>query len=1382
MNNEFDEKAIGGQSNDDFEKMVEAELQRSKDNPSLYASRNNRIKPSVELVTTNDPEQENSFLVTKPKVAEVVVAKPVLNKPQVQKEKPDKPKTQANQEVDADYEEEGGNLTNEEVEAAIGERFGNEVVELMNDSKWENRRDAFSQMISILQGNPTNFNNIVDVILKYIKIKLKDYKENNVNILKEALNLIQTICENCKNFAKKHCVIIIKKTCEKFGENKLKTNISTLFLQFMEYHTPKYIMNILLKHMTNVVKGPNVLKEFAMFIEKSIEEFGINLHPVKEVVEFAKYLANHTNPQLRSAATTLLCCIYKYIGPKIKSFLNDIKEATMKVIDKEFENVAIVTEVETKRVLKGEAADTQTGGNLMESLFPRVDISRKVTGELLKQFIEGNWQVKKKVIEDLERILKEANNRILPNGLGDLVTTLKNKLNDGNKNLVRLMVQFIMKLVDSLGPECKQFSKTLIGPVLNNLSDKMNLLRDDVIKCLEKWAELIGFENVLSHCPAIMGMENFELRNDLLKLIVKNKASLANFDCKEIIPGILSCLLDKSPIIRNLAEELVKETAKIVTISNFYNVLNGGSYKPAFVQTIKPIIDKYSSTIIDTDQMQVDSEIKQQEKLKEKQVTKSVPANNKKREGNNNSTSNDKKKKNNNGGTAKPQQPQQPQPMPNIKKVTIGNPNDNNMQVIDTPVIQKTLLISNNIKINQKKKRIELEKSLAFPNEFITQLYINNLKTTMSTYFNKPMLDNAFSTDITKVDAFFTSLKTSVQNDSVIILEVMDMILKYILIKNLEFNSNHFYNNMVFEVMKSIAELLIDCECHLSELENKFILELLVIKIFSINPQLTTKYKQLIFEFSKVIKFDYLIDYFIGKFCTILDEEIRIQLIDLLKGVYMANKALPLDDPNKIRLLFNVMTSYTKDTNPSERNSRMIILSLINEICARNDQAVFSIVAEYRDYIPMLPNYKQIQSEAAEDHYIKSHKNVVHLSRSPILKTEREKENSSKDSFKPDDLIDQNKIDSILERLYGPDLNKKVQALLDINDIVTNKFKDNSELLLANINNLLIGLKELLRHIFLQPSLDDTILELLKYLLLPFYRIALTKELIEGIDINLIYEVFQEILKAILFDNLENIGSQEEGKKAIKSLNAIIMKLLENFNYTDSIIALIKLLENFRSEQTKVCSLVIKCLLKMVNTLSNIVDSVDLHKVLACIYEYLVEFEKIRPDLSTTNANEDNSMRVLRTLLTEIVKLKNDTIWDIYKTVIEDSNLQDRHLKKWIQVIIRSKNGISMPNSTVSVSGALNTLKLDNNVIPTESSEEAPAIKELNYFIQKLQITTATEKKALYLDILTYVKKNKLGLEYLKDKLTDLDYSQITSINDVEFKVGYSLILGKYKR
>ena len=79
--------------------------------------------------------------------------------------------------------------------------------------------------------------------------------------------------------------------------------------------------------------------------------------------------------------------------------------------------------------------------------------------------------------------------RVLPNGLNELMENFKNILKDQNKNVIRMLLGLLSKFGDALGPACKQFFKKIIPGVINLLSDKQTLVRNQAVQCLDKWAE-----------------------------------------------------------------------------------------------------------------------------------------------------------------------------------------------------------------------------------------------------------------------------------------------------------------------------------------------------------------------------------------------------------------------------------------------------------------------------------------------------------------------------------------------------------------------------------------------------------------------------------------------------------------------------------------------------------------------------------------------------------------------------------------------------------------------------------------------------------------------------------------------------------------------------
>ena len=65
-----------------------------------------------------------------------------------------------------------------------------------------------------------------------------------------------------------------------------------------------------------------------------IDEFGPSI-PLKETIDYAKVAAGHSTPAVRQAAMKLFKELFKHVGDVIRTFMSDIKESTLKLIDAE---------------------------------------------------------------------------------------------------------------------------------------------------------------------------------------------------------------------------------------------------------------------------------------------------------------------------------------------------------------------------------------------------------------------------------------------------------------------------------------------------------------------------------------------------------------------------------------------------------------------------------------------------------------------------------------------------------------------------------------------------------------------------------------------------------------------------------------------------------------------------------------------------------------------------------------------------------------------------------------------------------------------------------------------------------------------------------------
>jgi len=525
-----------------------------------------------------------------------------------------------------------------ELEIKMQGFISEEITLLMNSSKWEDRKNGFHKLNELIKKSKfycvTLLKNNFENILAYIKMILRDFKENNFNILREAFNCyaeLTIILGIEKIFDKKICSTIIKEIWEKLSDTKLKESLINLIYIFMEYFSPIFVINNLIKNLEKT-KSVNLLKEYSSFFEKSIEEFGISNIPIKEIVNYCKILANNSNHQVRYASTNLLCFLFKFIGNDLKILINkDIKESTYKAIEAELDKVSVFQgndinlHSQGKRQIKDiELLEQQQKGifanslekqneknknsnnnkfNFQNLICPQ-DISKKITPKIIKDINEGKWPEKKEAFESLEKILNEANMKILANGIPDLfLHTLKPKFSDGNKQLVRIAIQFFTKLIVALGPYFKSMQnnifKNMAFSLIPNLSDKMQLVREDVLACLEKWILIGGVDSIIMSIQDCLNKnENFEVRKDLLKFLIKHmnliSESTNNSNIfKEFVSPIVKCLMDKVNLIRNMGEEFLEFSLSSISINLYYD--NIKDFKPAIKDTLKNIFDKYNN-------------------------------------------------------------------------------------------------------------------------------------------------------------------------------------------------------------------------------------------------------------------------------------------------------------------------------------------------------------------------------------------------------------------------------------------------------------------------------------------------------------------------------------------------------------------------------------------------------------------------------------------------------------------------------------------------------------------------------------------------------------------------------------------------------------------
>jgi cytoskeleton-associated protein 5 len=289
----------------------------------------------------------------------------------------------------------GHGCSKEEAIERVTENFSAGTIAKFEDAKWNIKCEGFTELQDeIKEKEPSP--EILEAVAKFVKAKMKDWKESNINLQKAIVAIFNFIATNCERINKRTISCGMSFFVDKIGDVKLSNSIKEMLMNMSELVTPKFIALQTIKYAATA-KAPNNIKDSCELLSSISDEFGISGIPLKETIDFAKVAAAHATPNVRQAAMKLFCEIYKHAGDVIRNFMADIKESTLKMIDAELNKIEQYKkgEHQRKRTVRGEAAEEEQaaapgkkgkggggGGDLFD--LPREDISKKLTSKLME--------------------------------------------------------------------------------------------------------------------------------------------------------------------------------------------------------------------------------------------------------------------------------------------------------------------------------------------------------------------------------------------------------------------------------------------------------------------------------------------------------------------------------------------------------------------------------------------------------------------------------------------------------------------------------------------------------------------------------------------------------------------------------------------------------------------------------------------------------------------------------------------------------------------------------------------------------------------------------------------------------------------------------------
>jgi hypothetical protein len=409
--------------------------------------------------------------------------------------------------------------------------------------------------------------------------------------MKEAIETLRLITINTEP-TKKFAFIVIPGLIKNSFEPKLVDLIQDLIFNITDSVSFDYTGRLIVK-IAYTLKGVNDIKIVLGMLSRMIEEYTVRLAPLDVVLDYVKVVIKNSNAEVREAGIKVMEVVYGQLGKGFeKLILEDIKDVMHEVIEKQLDHTVIQSKTLTRK-LKGEAAieaeEKLKVKDPLERLIPRMNIAPQIASSILSSLADPSMKLRQKAKNSIVKILSNANYRILPTGLSPLIVALKSRMSEPCKNLAKEFISLVGDLIIAMGQSFRQYYKIILQPLMCNLADKQQTIRNETLIVLDKFSEVCGAELAINSMGLLLEKDNPELRSELLKWI--NKKDLSKADTSLLISPLIAVMQDRSKEIRILGEEVLGQVIHYTGYQSFVEALQ--DLKPIVKSSLLEVIKKF---------------------------------------------------------------------------------------------------------------------------------------------------------------------------------------------------------------------------------------------------------------------------------------------------------------------------------------------------------------------------------------------------------------------------------------------------------------------------------------------------------------------------------------------------------------------------------------------------------------------------------------------------------------------------------------------------------------------------------------------------------------------------------------------------------------------
>uniref|UniRef100_A0A8C7Z0T5 Cytoskeleton associated protein 5 n=1 Tax=Oryzias sinensis TaxID=183150 RepID=A0A8C7Z0T5_9TELE len=1138
--------------------------------------------------------------------------------------------------------------------------------------------------------------------------KKPGWKETNFQVMQMKLHIVALVAQRGQ-FSKTSASVVLEGLVDKVGDVKCGGNAKEGLTAIGEACSLPWTAEQLVS-LAFAQKNPKNQAEALNWLANAMKEFGFTGINVKAFINNVKTALGATNPGVRTAAITLLGVMYLYMGAPLRMFFEDEKPALLAQIDAEFEKMQGQSPPAPIRftrksasaedeVDEGEEQDEDGGGGGQDimDLLPRSDISDKITSDLVSKIGDKNWKIRKEGLDEAAAIISEA--KFIKPTIGELPFALKGRLADSNKILVQQTLSILQQLAAAMGPGLKQHVKSLGIPIITVLGDSKANVRSAALTTLQAWVDQTGMKDWLEgeDLSEELKRENPFLRQEVLGWLAEKLPALRTVpgDLMLCVPQLYTCLEDRNGDVRKKAQDALPTFMMHLG----YDKMNKatGKLKPASKDQVVAMLEKARA------------------------VMPAKPAAPAKAGGGKGSADL--------GGTAsdirgrESSRRQDPQPGvgagakgPGTKKPAAKGLKEEDKS---GPIF---IFVP-----NAKEQRIKEEKQLKILKwNFITPRdeYVEQLKTQMSTCLAKWLQEELYHLDFQRHVKAIGVMIERLESEREATIGCLDLILKWFTLRF--FDTNTTVLMKALEYLKLLFIMLNDENYHLTEYEANSFIPYLILKVGESKDGVRKDVRAILTMLCKVYPaskvFPFLMEGTKSK-----NSKQRAECLEEL-GCLIEGYGMNVCQPTPAKSLKEIAV-HIGDRDTSVRNAALNTVVAVYNVCGDQVYKLIGNLSEkemsmleerikrsakkapvkqsasektQREH-PANPNATFSRKPAQEDPNKLNQSRQQHNepSHNPIpkefkLDLEKIEEDMIRDEYKMPDLIEHN-LDELLEPIIIPksrnlslhfddvhnstastinyvisqvasgDINTSIQALAQIDEVL--RQEDKADAMSGHIDQLLIATIMQLRLINSTHLADDRVdkkdvIKLYSCIMGSLLSLFSMESLAREASMGILKDLMHGLIMLMLDSRVEDI---EEGTQVIRSVNLLVIRVLEKSDPTNLISALLVLLQDSLVSSAgshTISDLVMKCLWRVIRFLPETIHNINLDRILLDIHNFM----KVFPKEKLKQLKGDLPHRTLKTLLHSLCKLTGAKILD-HLSMIENRNESEleAHLRRVVK-------------------------------------------------------------------------------------------------------------------